>query len=86
MLGELPAYLHRPVTQYRRPSDLATLKVEFTGRLRIYAVTGIQEGTVIRAEVTSPRLWDHHIDEPGLADEWIITYNKASGNYEIKEA
>ena len=46
----------------------------------------MQEGTVLRAEVTSPRLWDHFIDEPGLAEEWIITYNKATGNYEINEA
>ena len=75
-----------PRDQFCRPSsDDVIPKVEFTGRLRIYSVSGYQEGSVLRAEVTSPRLWDHYIGVPGLADEWIITYNKATGAYEIKE-
>jgi hypothetical protein len=58
--------------------------VEFTGRLRIYSVTNIQKGTVINAEITSPSLWDNYIAEPGLGEEWIITLNKKTGNFEIK--
>ena len=59
--------------------------MEFTGRLRIYSVTNIQKGTVINAEITSPPLWDNYIDEAGLEDEWLITYNKQTGNFEIKK-
>ena len=60
--------------------------MEFTGRLRIYSVTNIQKGTVITAEITSPSLWDNYIAEDGLEEEWNITLNKKTGNFEIKPA
>lgn len=75
--------------------SLNTLKVEFTGRLRIYHVPHIQKRMVFagdilypdyvkKIDITSPPLWDNYIAEDGLKEEWIITFNKKSGNFEIK--
>ena len=70
--------------QYCRYSDLATLKVEFTGRLRIYSASYIQEGTVLKAKVISTKLWDHVLDERNLPEEWVITYDEKFDLFEIK--
>ncbi|KAF8557519.1 hypothetical protein OG21DRAFT_1505251 [Imleria badia] len=63
--------------------DKATLQVEFAARLRIYAVTGLTEGSVINTQITSDKLWDHQLGEQGLTDDWTITYNPDTGNYEF---
>ena len=57
--------------------------MEFTGRLRIYSVTSTQAGEVLRTQVTSPKLFDNPIHDAALKDNWVITFNKTTKNFEI---
>ena len=75
-----------------------TLPVEFTGQLRIYNDPSFQHEISVECDTIcpkhaepvqpppSPPIWDHALDESGLAEDWIITYNVISGNFETKAA
>jgi len=90
-----PHVVPEPLLYIPDVGSLNTLKVEFTGRLRIYHVPHVPTrmlfaGDILypdyvkKIDITSPPLWDNYIAEPGLKEEWIITFNKQSGNFEIK--
>ena len=57
--------------------------MNFAARLRIYAVVGVIEGSLITGQIGSGIIWDHELGEEGLADTWRITYNRDTGNFEI---
>ena len=40
---------------------------------------------VINAEIASPPLWENYIDKKDLEEEWVITVDSKTGNFEIKK-
>lgn len=60
--------------------------MEFTARLRIYAVTDLEQGSVIKSEIDYKVLWNHAVAEPSPPEEWVVTYDEGTEDFSITAA
>lgn len=81
----LPDYSYFNFLQPNAYSPGSKARVQFTPILRGYIVLGrIEEGEILRGQITSPLLFKENLASLGEATDWLLAYDPGSGTYNIR--